>query len=104
MSRLVDSFPVILLARGLVALALLLAAGCSTARMPSSAERQPSEAERLVARADALAEARDGRAAQYVYQQVVSEFPGDPAVAAALYGLGRLGTDPASDLPGYRAA
>lgn len=104
MNRLVDSFPVMLVARGLLALALLLAVGCSAARMPSSAEGQPSEAARLVARADALAEARDGRAAQYAYQQVVREFPGDPAAAAALYGLGRLGTDPASDLRNYRVA
>ena len=32
------------------------------------------------------------------------EFPGDPAAAAALYGLGRLQTDPDRGLQNYRAA
>lgn len=100
--------------RGLLALAVLTALGCSAVRMPSPAglvptppERivaVPTAAERLVVRARALAAAGDGRAAQYLYQRVVREFPGDPAAAGALYALGRLSADPASGLRDYRAA
>jgi hypothetical protein len=90
--------------RGLLAVAFLLAVGCSAARVPPSAERQLSQPARLVARAAARAGAGDGRGAQYLYQQVVREFPGDRAAAAALYGLGRLETDPASGVRDYRAA
>lgn len=83
---------------------LILATGCSAAGISSSAARQTSEPERLVARADELAGTGHGRAARYLYQQVVREFPTDPAAAAALYGLGRVGTDPTSGLQNYRAA
>jgi len=99
MRRLVPAWPVALVARGILALALLLAFGCSSARGPVSAQRTPPEAERLVARADALAGAGEGWAARYLYQQVLREFPEDPAVPAALYGLG-----PARGLRNYRAA
>jgi outer membrane protein assembly factor BamD (BamD/ComL family) len=91
--------------RGLfILLLLLLTSGCSAVWRSSPAEPTPSEAERLVARADALAGQGEGRAAQYLYQRVVREFPGDPAAAAALYGLGRLEADPASGLRNNRAA
>jgi len=103
MRRLVPVWPPALVARGILASALLLAFGCSSARGPVSVQRTPSEAERLVARANALAEAGEGRA-QYLYQQVLREFPEDPAVPAALYGLGRLETDPARGFRNYRAA
>jgi outer membrane protein assembly factor BamD (BamD/ComL family) len=104
MRRLFLAWPVALVARGILALALLLAFGCSSARGPVSVQRTPPEAERLVARADALAEAGEGGAAQYLYQQVLREFPEDPAVPAALYALGRLETDPAGGVRNYRAA
>jgi hypothetical protein len=45
-----------------------------------------------------------GRAAQYLYQQVGREFPSDPASATALYCLGRLQSDPTGELRNYRAA
>jgi outer membrane protein assembly factor BamD (BamD/ComL family) len=41
---------------------------------------------------------------RYLYQQVLREFPEDPAVPAAFYGLGRLETDPARGFRNYRAA
>jgi hypothetical protein len=85
-------------------LLLLLTAGCSAVGLSSPVQPTPSEAERLVARADALAGQGEGRAAQYLYQQVVREFSGDPASAAALYGLGRLKTDPTRGQRNYRAA
>jgi len=94
---------------GLLALAVVTALGCSGVRVPPSTglvptEVVPTQAERLVVRARALAVAGDGRAAQYLYQRVVREFPGDPAAAGALYALGRLSADPASGLRDYRAA
>lgn len=90
--------------RGLSVLSLLfLTSGCSVAGAPS-VRTGPSEAERLVARADVLAGQGEARAAQYLYQQVVREFPGDPASAAALYGLGRIETDPTRGQQNYRAA
>jgi hypothetical protein len=104
MRRLVPLWPAALVVRGILASALLLAFGCSSAREPVSVQRTLSEAERLVARADALAGAGEGWAAQYLYQQVLREFPEDPAVPAALYGLGRLETDPARGFRNYRAA
>jgi hypothetical protein len=104
MRRLVAAWPVALVARGILALALLLAFGCSSAPGPVSVQPTPPEAERLVARADALAGAGEGWAARYLYQQVLREFPADPAIPAALYGLGRLETDPARGFRNYRAA
>lgn len=92
------------LRRGFSALALLLlAAGCSTGWVPSPV-RRPSEAERLVARADTLAETGWEHAARALYERVVREYPGDPAVAPALYSLGHLQADPASGFRNYRAA
>jgi hypothetical protein len=104
MRRLVPARPVALVARGILALALLLAFGCSSARGPESVQRTPSGAERLMAQADALAGAGEGWLARYLYQQVLREFPEDPAAPAALYGLGRLETDPARGFRNYRAA
>jgi hypothetical protein len=108
MRRPVPAWPVALVARGTLALALLLAFGCSSARgpvsVPVSVQPTPPEAERLVARADALAEAGEGWAARYLYQRVLREFPDDPAVPAALHGLGRLETDPGRGFRNYRAA
>jgi tetratricopeptide (TPR) repeat protein len=90
--------------RGLSILSLLsMTAGCTVGWGPASGPPGPSEAAQLVARADTLAAAGQGRAAQYLYQQVVREYPGDHA-AAALYGLGRLETDPARSQRDYRAA
>lgn len=83
---------------------LLLTSGCSAVWSSLPAPRTPSDAERLVARADALAEDGQGRAAQYLYQQVEREFPSDPASATALYRLGRLHSDPTGGLRNYRAA
>ena len=82
----------------------LLTSGCSLAWLASPVQRTPSEAERLVARADALALDGQGRAALYLYQRVVREFPSDPASAVALYRLGRLQSDPTGGLRNYRAA
>ena len=91
--------------RGLVMLwLLLLTAGCSAVWSSSAAPRPLSDAERLVARADAEADDGHGRVAQYLYQQVVREFPRDPASATALYRLGRLQSDPTGGLLNYRAA
>jgi outer membrane protein assembly factor BamD (BamD/ComL family) len=88
-----------------IPLLLLLTSGCSAVWWPSPSQRPRSEAEQLVARADALARDGEGRAALYLYQRVVREFPSDSAAAAALYGLGRLQSDPASGgLRNYRAA
>jgi hypothetical protein len=92
------------LRRGFPALALLLlAAGCSTGWVPSPVRRS-SEADQLVARADTLAETGWEHAARALYERVVREYPGDPAVAPALYSLGRLQADPASGFRNYRAA
>lgn len=92
------------LRRGFPALALLLlAAGCSTGRVPSPVRRS-SEADQLVARADTLAETGWEHAARALYERVLREYPGDPAAAPALYSLGRLQADPASGFRNYRAA
>lgn len=97
-------------ARGwLLVPAMLLAAGCAIAR-PSPCivdAREPGgsrDAALLVARADELVERGDAQAAMPVYERVVREHPQDPAVASALYALGRLQADPASRLRNYRAA
>lgn len=93
-----------LLASGLLLTALALAVGCTTARRSSSVDGEPSAVALLVARAGGLARAGDGRAAEYLYQRVVRESPADPAAADALYGLGRLETDPTSGVRNHRAA
>jgi len=58
----------------------------------------------LIAHADDLARRGQTRAALAAYERVLREHPGDPAGAAALYGLGRLQADPAGGLRNYRAA
>jgi outer membrane protein assembly factor BamD (BamD/ComL family) len=58
----------------------------------------------LIAHADDLARRGQARAALAAYERVLREHPGDPAGAAALYGLGRLQADPAGGLRNYRAA
>ena len=90
--------------RSVLALGLWLALGCAEVRVPTAVEPQRSAAETLLARADTLAGAGEARAAQYLYQQVVREFAGDPAAGTALYRLGRLESDAASGLLNYRAA
>ncbi|HKA63786.1 MAG TPA: tetratricopeptide repeat protein [Methylomirabilota bacterium] len=89
--------------------AMLLAAGCATARpSPWIADARETggsrDAARLVARADELVERGQAPAAIPVYERVVREHAQDPAAASALYGLGRLQADPASRLRNYRAA
>jgi len=92
-----------------LALALVLASGCSTSQ-PSpwttdSHERGGSPgAARLVARANELVEQGQTKAALSAYEQVLQEYPRDPAAASALFGLGRLHADPGSRLHNYRAA
>ena len=100
---------------------LVLAAACSTAkpstdlsetagRLPPSPgadtldRARPSPAARLVADADDLAAGGQAAAAVAFYEQVLREYPRDPAAPAALYGLGRIQTDPSSGLRNYRAA
>jgi outer membrane protein assembly factor BamD (BamD/ComL family) len=58
----------------------------------------------LIADADDLARRGQTRAALAAYERVLREHPGDPAGAAALFGLGRLQADPAGGLRNYRAA
>ena len=58
----------------------------------------------LTTDADDLARRGQAQAALANYERVLREYPGDPAGAAALYGLGRLQTDPGSGLRNYRAA
>ena len=84
-------------------LLLITAAACTTGRPATSGGAAP-EAGRLIAQADDLAERGEPRAALKAYDQVLREYPGDPAAAAALYGLGRLQVDPSSGLRNYRAA
>ncbi|HKC09483.1 MAG TPA: tetratricopeptide repeat protein [Methylomirabilota bacterium] len=91
-------------------LLLVAASGCSTGRpfpWSSAGPREPAPARpanRLVAEADDLARRGQGSAAHATYERVLREYPGDPAGAAALYGIGRLQTDPAAGLRNYRAA
>lgn len=96
--------PFSLLAPLLLVAVLTLVVGCATSRQSSSVGREPSAVALLVARADGLARAGDGRAAEYLYQRVVRESPGDPAAADALYRLGRLEADPTGGVRNYRAA
>jgi len=92
-------------------LLLLALSACSTARpWPWGSSPEPRDpagsrpAVRLVTDADDLARRGQAQAALATYERVVREYPGDPAAAAALYGLGRLQTDPAGGLRNYRAA
>lgn len=73
------------------------------ASVPASSPAPRAEPARLVEHADQLA--HDGRpvAARDLYERVVREYPGDPARAEALYGLGQLQCDPASPFRDYRA-
>ena len=90
---------------GLSVLSLLVITGCSAVRLSRPIQSAtPSGAAQLVARADALARDGDDRSAQFVYQQVVREFPADSAAADALYRLGCLQSDPMSSVQNYRAA
>ncbi len=83
---------------------LLVFSGCSSVAPLAPLQSAPSAAAQLVARADGFAQSGDRRGAQYLYQQVVREFPNDPAAATALYRVGRLESDPTSDVRNYRAA
>ena len=94
--------------RWLLVPAMLLAAGCATARpspwIADARETGSRDAARLVARADLLVERGQAQAAIPVYERVVRDHSQDPAAASALYGLGRLQADPTSRLRNYRAA
>ena len=97
--------------RFIAPLLLLALSACSTTRpAPWSTTAEPRDpgaarsAAQLVARADDLARSGQARAALVVYERALSEHPGDPAGAGALYGLGRLQADPAGGLRNYRAA
>jgi len=96
---------------GWVAPLLLLAAtACTTARPFPWGGTEPRDpggsgaAVQLIAHADDLARRGQTRAALAAYERVLREHPGDPAGAAALYGLGRLQADPAGGPRNYRAA
>jgi hypothetical protein len=84
--------------------------GCSAANPPLWGRAEPRDpaatrpAVRLTAEADDLTRRGQARAALAIYERVLHEYPGDPAGGAALYGLGRLQTDPAGGLRSYRAA
>jgi outer membrane protein assembly factor BamD (BamD/ComL family) len=93
--------------RFIAPLLLLALSACSTTRpAPWSTTAEPRDpgAAQLVARADDLARSGQARTALAVYERALSEHPGDPAGAGALYGLGRLQADPAGGLRNYRAA
>lgn len=85
-------------------LLLLSASGCTAGSAPWGSPDGSRAAVRQIADADGLARRGQTRAALAAYERVLREFPGDPAGAAALHGLGRLQTDPAGGLPDYRAA
>jgi hypothetical protein len=120
-------------ATALVAVVALLGAGCATNEWkvpsllswpfgtppstPASAVAGPpappppleptsrvADAVFLVIRADEFA--RDGMplAARDLYERVIRDYPGHPASAGALYGLGQLQADPAGPLRDYRVA
>lgn len=96
--------------RWITPLLLLVVSGCSAANLPLWGRSEPREpaaarpARRLTTEADDLARRGQAHAALVIYERVLREYPGDPAGAAALYGLGRLQTDPADGLRNYRAA
>jgi TolA-binding protein len=76
---------------------LLLAGACS----PVTRQAIPQDpAALLVARASELAARGQREEALALYHRVVRDYPGDPAAAAALHGLGRLLVEARS----YRAA
>lgn len=96
--------------RWIAPLLLLVLSACSGAN-PSlwgrAGPRDPATAHpalRLTTEADDLARRGQARAALALYERVLREYPGDPAGAAALSGLGRLQTDPGGALRSYRAA
>jgi TolA-binding protein len=77
----------------------LLAAACAAPapnrplveHPPVVVEHPPvDDARGLVREADALVAARAYSAASRLYEETIRRFPGDPAQARALYGLGRL--------------
>jgi tetratricopeptide (TPR) repeat protein len=96
--------------RWIAPLLLLVVSGCSGANPPLWARAEPRDpsaahpALRLTSEGDDLARRGQAWAALAMYERVLREYPGDPAGAAALYGLGRLQTDPAGVLRSYRAA
>ena len=96
--------------RWVAPLLLLAATACSTAPSSPGGSTEPRDpgglraAGQLIAHADDLARRGQARAALAAYERVLREHPGDPAGAAALYGLGRLQADPAGGLRNYRAA
>ncbi len=96
--------------RWVAPLLLLAATACSTAPSSPWGSTEPRDpgglraAGQLIAHADDLARRGQARAALAAYERVLREHPGDPAGAAALYGLGRLQADPAGGLRNYRAA
>ncbi len=96
--------------RWVAPLLLLAATACSTAPSSPWGSTEPRDpgglraAGQLIADADDLARRGQARAALAAYERVLREHPGDPAGAAALYGLGRLQADPAGGLRNYRAA
>ena len=96
--------------RWVAPLLLLAATACSTAPSSPWGSTEPRDpgglraAGQLIAHADDLARRGQARAALAAYERVLREHPGDPAGAAALFGLGRLQADPAGGLRNYRAA
>ena len=96
--------------RWVAPLLLLAATACSTAPSSPWGSTEPRDpgglraAGQLIAHADDLARRGQTRAALAAYERVLREHPGDPAGAAALFGLGRLQADPAGGLRNYRAA
>lgn len=78
------------------------AAASPAAPMPTRASR--TEPAQLVERAGELAHDGKPLAARELYERVVREYPGDPARASALYGLGQLQCDPTSPFRDYRVS
>jgi len=77
-------------------------AASPTVPMPARTSR--TEPAQLVERASELAHDGKPLAARELYERVVREYPGDPARASALYGLGQLQCDPASPFRDYRVS
>jgi hypothetical protein len=95
---------------GWVAVLLLAVSACTTVRPAPwgrTETRDPGEsraAVRAITHADDLVRRGQARAALAAYERVLREHPGDPAGAAALYGVGRLHADPAGGVRDSRAA
>jgi len=70
--------------------------------MPARTSR--TEPAQLVERASELAHDGKPLAARELYERVVREYPGDPARASALYGLGQLQSDTATIFRAYRVS